>query len=91
MYYTAALGSVPRSVKDPITTNDVNISGLNMLIACRDIKRFIFAAGSTEGDSNFLLKSKKNTIHYHLMRSQNMSMNFMRKYLMIYMDWNILD
>ena len=40
--HQAALGSVPRSVKDPITTNDVNISGfLNMLIACRDnhIKR----------------------------------------------------
>tara|TARA_X000000368_G_scaffold417490_1_gene414042 strand:+ start:5177 stop:6166 length:990 start_codon:yes stop_codon:yes gene_type:complete len=58
--HQAALGSVPRSVKDPITTNDVNISGfLNMLIACRDnhIKRFIFAASSsTYGDSNFLPK-----------------------------------
>lgn len=51
----AALGSVPRSINDPITTNDVNISGfLNLLVAARDnkVKRFIFAASSsTYGDS----------------------------------------
>ena len=35
--HQAALGSVPRSINDPITTNDVNISGfLNMLVAARD-------------------------------------------------------
>ena len=48
--HEAALGSVPRSVKDPITTNEVNIGGfLNMLIASRDagVKRFIFAASSS--------------------------------------------
>lgn len=58
--HEAALGSVPRSIKDPITTNDVNISGfLNMLVASRDagVKRFIFAASSsTYGDSKSLPK-----------------------------------
>lgn len=58
--HEAALGSVPRSVKDPITTNDVNIGGfLNMIVASRDagIKRFIFAASSsTYGDSETLPK-----------------------------------
>ena len=56
----AALGSVPRSIKDPITTNDVNIGGfLNMLIAARDegVKRFVYAASSsTYGDSKKLPK-----------------------------------
>lgn len=56
----AALGSVPRSINDPITTNEVNIDGfLNMLIASRDnhVKRFIFAASSsTYGDSEALPK-----------------------------------
>lgn len=58
--HEAALGSVPRSIKDPITTNDVNIGGfLNMLVAARDagVKRFIFAASSsTYGDSTTLPK-----------------------------------
>jgi UDP-N-acetylglucosamine 4-epimerase len=53
--HQAALGSVPRSIKDPITTNDVNVTGfLNMLSASRDakIKRFVYAASSsTYGDS----------------------------------------
>ncbi len=58
--HEAALGSVPRSIKDPITSNDVNISGfLNMLVASRDagVKRFVFAASSsTYGDSQSLPK-----------------------------------
>jgi UDP-N-acetylglucosamine 4-epimerase len=58
--HQAALGSVPRSIKDPITTNDVNVSGfLNMLVASRDaqIKRFVYAASSsTYGDSQGLPK-----------------------------------
>lgn len=58
--HQAALGSVPRSIKDPITTNDVNVSGfLNMLVASRDngVKRFVFAASSsTYGDSESLPK-----------------------------------
>ncbi|WP_455665238.1 SDR family oxidoreductase [Phocaeicola sp.] len=58
--HEAALGSVPRSVKDPVTTNEVNIGGfLNMLIASRDtgIRRFVFAASSsTYGDSKNLPK-----------------------------------
>ena len=56
----AALGSVPRSIKDPITSNEVNISGfLNMLTAARDagVKRFVYAASSsTYGDSAALPK-----------------------------------
>ncbi|UJH91281.1 SDR family oxidoreductase [Antarcticibacterium sp. 1MA-6-2] len=58
--HEAALGSVPRSLKDPITSNDVNVSGfLNMLVAARDakVKRFIYAASSsTYGDSENLPK-----------------------------------
>lgn len=53
--HQAALGSVPRSIKDPITTNDVNVSGfLNMLQAATEakVKRFVYAASSsTYGDS----------------------------------------
>ncbi len=58
--HQAALGSVPRSINDPITTNDVNISGfLNMLVAAREakVKRFVYAASSsTYGDSESLPK-----------------------------------
>jgi UDP-N-acetylglucosamine 4-epimerase len=58
--HQAALGSVPRSIKDPITTNEVNVSGfLNMLSAARDaqVKRFVYAASSsTYGDSQGLPK-----------------------------------
>lgn len=61
--HEAALGSVPRSVVDPATTNEVNISGfVNMLIAARDagIKRFVFAASSsTYGDSTQLPKEEE--------------------------------
>lgn len=58
--HQAALGSVPRSIKDPITSNEVNVGGfLNMLVASRDngVKRFIYAASSsTYGDSPTLPK-----------------------------------
>ncbi len=58
--HQAALGSVPRSIKDPITSNEVNVSGfLNMLVASRDagVKRFVYAASSsTYGDSEDLPK-----------------------------------
>ena len=58
--HEAALGSVPRSIKDPSTTNAVNIGGfLNMLLAARDagVKRFVYAASSsTYGDSKSLPK-----------------------------------
>lgn len=60
VFHQAALGSVPRSIMDPITTNAVNISGfLNMLVASRDakIKRFVYAASSsTYGDSKEMPK-----------------------------------
>ena len=58
--HQAALGSVPRSINDPITSNEVNVSGfLNMLVAAREakVKRFIYAASSsTYGDSAALPK-----------------------------------
>ncbi|MCF6130416.1 SDR family oxidoreductase [Flavobacterium sp. AS60] len=58
--HQAALGSVPRSINDPITSNEVNVSGfLNMLVASRDagVKRFVYAASSsTYGDSEALPK-----------------------------------
>lgn len=58
--HQAALGSVPRSIKDPITSNEVNVSGfLNMIEAAREskVKRFIYAASSsTYGDSAALPK-----------------------------------
>lgn len=58
--HEAALGSVPRSINDPVTSNDVNVGGfLNMLVAARDsgVKRFVYAASSsTYGDSESLPK-----------------------------------
>jgi UDP-N-acetylglucosamine 4-epimerase len=63
--HEAALGSVPRSINDPITSNEVNVSGfLNMLVAAREakVKKFIYAASSsTYGDSEVLPK-KEETI-----------------------------
>lgn len=62
--HQAALGSVPRSIADPITTNAVNISGfLNMLSAARDanVKSFTYAASSsTYGDHPALPKVEEN-------------------------------
>ena len=61
--HQAALGSVPRSIADPITSNDVNITGfLNMLVASRDqaVKRFVYAASSsTYGDHQALPKTEE--------------------------------
>lgn len=58
--HEAALGSVPRSINDPVTSNNVNITGfVNMLVAARDasVKRFVYAASSsTYGDSEALPK-----------------------------------
>ena len=60
--HQAALGSVPRSIADPLTTNSVNVSGfLNMLDAARQtgVKRFVYAASSsTYGDSPYLPKQE---------------------------------
>ena len=60
--HQAALGSVPRSIADPIATNEVNISGfLNMLVAAKDakVKRFVFAcSSSTYGDSTVMPKTE---------------------------------
>lgn len=61
--HQAALGSVPRSIYDPITTNQVNVDGfMNMLVAARDekVKRMIYAASSsTYGDSRELPKREE--------------------------------
>ncbi len=63
--HQAALGSVPRSVEDPVTTNDVNIGGhLNMLVAAKEspsLKRMVYAASSSSfGDSEALPKVEGN-------------------------------
>lgn len=62
--HQAALGSVPRSINDPITSNEVNVNGfLNMLLASHEnkVKRFIYAASSsTYGDSKALPKTEDN-------------------------------
>jgi len=62
--HQAALGSVPRSIVDPITTNEINIGGfLNMLVAAKEnnVKRFVYAASSsTYGDSKELPKIEEN-------------------------------
>lgn len=62
--HEAALGSVPRSINDPINTNSNNIDGfLNMLVAARDegVRRFVYAASSsTYGDSKELPKIEHN-------------------------------
>ena len=62
--HQAALGSVPRSINDPITTNAVNIGGfVNMLVAAKEakVKRFVYAASSsTYGDSTALPKVEEN-------------------------------
>ena len=62
--HQAALGSVPRSLVDPITTNEVNINGfLNMLVASSNsnIKKMVYAASSsTYGDSQALPKIEDN-------------------------------
>lgn len=62
--HQAALGSVPRSINDPITSNEVNVSGfINMLVAARDagVKRMVYAASSsTYGDSEALPKVEDN-------------------------------
>ncbi len=62
--HEAALGSVPRSIKDPIATNETNVSGfINMLVAARDagVRRFVYAASSsTYGDSTSLPKVEEH-------------------------------
>ena len=61
--HQAALGSVPRSINDPLTTNEININGfLNMLYASKEkgVKRFVYAASSsTYGDSKELPKKEQ--------------------------------
>ena len=63
--HQAALGSVPRSIADPITSNEVNVSGfLNILLAAKEsssLKQLVYAASSsTYGDSNKLPKIEGN-------------------------------
>jgi UDP-N-acetylglucosamine 4-epimerase len=67
--HQAALGSVPRSINDPITTNDVNISGfLNMLVAARDAKvqSFTYAASSSTYGDHPALPKVEHTIGHPL-------------------------
>ena len=65
VFHQAALGSVPRSIKDPVTTTDVNIGGfVKMLFASKEagVKRFVYAASSsTYGDQPDLPKTEDKT------------------------------
>ena len=60
--HQAAVGSIPRSIEDPVTTHDVNVTGtLNMLLAARDcgVKRLVFASSSSVyGDSPAEVKTE---------------------------------
>ena len=63
--HQAAIGSIPRSMKDPITTNLSNVNGfLNMLVAARDanVKRFVYASSSSVYGDNELLPKKEENI-----------------------------
>lgn len=63
--HQAALGSVPRSFNDPITTNEVNITGfLNVLLAAKDsgVKRFVYAASSSTYGDSLVLPKKEDII-----------------------------
>ena len=63
--HQAALGSVPRSIEDPISTNEANIDGfINMLVASRDskVKRFVYAASSSSYGDNVDLPKVENMI-----------------------------
>lgn len=65
VFHEAALGSIPRSIDDPITTNAVNISDfLNMLVAAKNAKidRFIFAASSSAYGDNETIPKVEDTI-----------------------------
>ena len=82
--HQAALGSVPRSIENPIRTHEINTNGfLNMIIAARDqkVRRFVYAASSsTYGDSKSLPKVEevigKPYLHMLLL---NMLMNYMQR------------
>ena len=63
--HQAALGSVPRSIEDPISTNEANIDGfINMLVAGKDskVKRFVYAASSSSYGDNVDLPKVENMI-----------------------------
>ena len=63
--HQAALGSVPRSIEDPLSTNDANINGfINMLVASKDskVKRFVYAASSSSYGDNVDLPKVENMI-----------------------------
>jgi len=65
VFHQAALGSVPRSIENPATTNEININGfLNILIACKEnkVKRLVYASSSSVyGDHPVLPKVEENT------------------------------
>lgn len=65
VFHQAALGSVPRSIKDPLTSNDVNVSGfLNMLVSAQgaQVKRFIYAASSSTYGNSIALPKVEDVI-----------------------------
>jgi UDP-N-acetylglucosamine 4-epimerase len=65
VFHQAALGSVPRSIKDPLSTHNANATGfLNILIAARDanVKRFVYASSSSVYGDSLLLPKQESLI-----------------------------
>ncbi len=92
--HLAARTSVPRSVKDPIETNRVNVDGtLNVLIAARDnkVKRVVYAASSSAyGETPTLPKTERCNLNPSLpMVFRNMLANFTRRHLGAAMGWRM--
>ena len=85
---SGSYGSVPRSIKDPITTNKSNVTGfLNLITAAKNAKveKFIYASSSSVYGDNLNLPKLKNKLemHYLLMHLQNKLMKIMQNFFQI--------
>ena len=92
----AALGSVPRSINDPLSSHISNVNGfLNILITAKEegIKRVVYASSSSVyGDHPVLPKLKKiQAMFFHHMRLQRQLMNCMQEYFQNVTKWSVSD
>ena len=93
--HQAALGSVPRSVKDPLSSHQNNVNGFfNILLAAKEqnIKRIVYASSSSVyGDNPNLPKVEENMkMYYHHMQQQNLLMK-LQVFLLNVIIWKLLD
>ena len=92
--HQAALGSVPRSIKDPSTSNSVNVEGtLNIFIVGKEnhVKRIIYASSSSVyGDNLDLPKIEEKSGYPYLLRRHKKQMSFMPKFLLNNIIWKSL-